>query len=215
MTHRIDHHRILTSLAILGALVSQGCDSVPDSRAADGATPNSATREATRPGVVDSVFPPEEAMRRFRENLPVVSALKNAEPTRDSLVRRFVRAVERSDTTALRRMVMTRAEFAHLYFPTSPHARPPAQQPPALVWFLHTQNSEKGVSRALDRYGGRPIGVRGYTCASPARVEAGNTIWDDCRLHIGTGADTASIRLFGGVIERAGRFKILSYANDL
>ena len=154
-------------------------------------------------------------MRRFRENLPVVSALENAEPTRDSLVRRFVGAVERSDTTALRGMVMTRAEFAHLYFPTSPHARPPAQQPPALVWFLHTRNSEKGVGRVLDRFGGRRVGLRGYTCASAPRVEAENRIWDDCQLHIGTGGDTATVRLFGGVIERDGRFKMLSYSNDL
>jgi hypothetical protein len=112
-------------------------------------------------------------------------------------------------------MVMTRAEFAYLYFPTSPHARPPAQQPPALAWFIHTQNSEKGVGRVLDRFGGRRVGLRGYTCASAPRVEAENRIWDDCQLHIGTGGDTATVRLFGGVIERDGRFKMLSYSNDL
>jgi hypothetical protein len=207
MTYRIALGRILTSLGILSTLA---CDSVAGGRAADEPPLGDPT-----PGIVDSVFPPAEAMRRFRENLPVPSTLENAERSRDSLVHRFVRAVERRDSIALRAMVMSRAEFAYLYYPTSPHARPPTQQPPALVWFLHTQNSEKGVGRVLDRFGGRRMRVRGHTCAEPPRVEAKNLIWDDCRLHIGGGADTATVRLFGGVIEREGRFKVLSYSNDL
>ena len=209
MTYRTDH-RILTSLVVVTAVASLGCDSAARARAAD-----RAPMAATTPGVVDSVFPPEEAMRRFRQHLPAVSALEHAAPSRDSLVLRFVRAIEERDTTALRTIVMTRAEFAYLYYPTSPHARPPAQQPPALVWFLHSQASEKGVSRALVRFGRQPLDVRGYTCATPARVAGGNTIWDDCRLHLGARGDSSSVRLFGGVIEREGRFKVLSYANDL
>ena len=207
MTYRTN---LLVALG-LTALVSlaTACDHAPDARAAD-----TTRTTAAESGVVDSVFPPEEALRRFRAELPAVSELMNAEPTRDAVVRRFVRAIERRDTAALRTIVMTRNEFAYLYFSTSPHARPPAQQPPALVWFLHTQNSEKAVGRVLDRFGGRPA-FRGYACASPARVEVENTIWDDCRMHVGTGGDTSTIRLFGGVIERAGRFKLLSYANDL
>ena len=207
MNYRMDLRRILTGVAILSTLA---CDSIAHSRAAD--EPPIAD---PAPGIVDSVFPPAEAMRRFRESLPVTSTLATAARSRDSLVHRFVRAVERRDSTALRGMVMSRAEFAYLYYPTSPHARPPAQQPPALVWFLPTQNSEKGVGRLLDRFAGRALQVRGYTCAEPPRVEAENAIWDDCRLHIGGGADTATVRLFGGVIERGGRFKVLSYSNDL
>jgi hypothetical protein len=210
MTHRIKHHCIRAGLTVVLFLASLGCDRESASRATD-----SSAATATAPGIVDSVFPPEEAMRRFREGLPAVSRLENAAPSRDALVRRFVRALEQRDTAALRTMVVTRAEFAYLYYPTSPHARPPTQQPPALVWFLHLENSEKGVGRALDRFGGRRIGLRGYTCATPARVEGGNTIWDDCPLRIGAGDDTATVRLFAGVIERAGQFKILSYANDL
>jgi hypothetical protein len=207
MIHR--SHSMLAACLALAAL-TVGCDRAPASRVSD----TLPARAAAAP-VVDSIHPPEEAMRRFREHLPVVSGLEDAERSRDSLVRRLVRAVEGRDTAALRRIVMTRAEFAHLYYPTSPHARPPAQQPPALVWFLNSQASEKGVSRALDRFGGRSLEVRGYTCASSPRVEGGNTIWDDCRLHVGAGGDTSSIRLFGGIIERDGRFKVLSYANDL
>ena len=208
MKHRTNHLLILGLTALVS--LATACDHARDARAAD-----TTRTTAAETGVVDSVFPPEEALRRFRAELPAVSELMNAEPTRDAVVRRFVHAIERRDTAALRTIVMTRSEFAYLYFPTSLHARSPAQQPPALVWFLHTQNSEKGVGRVLDRFGGRPITFRGYTCASPVRVEVENTIWDDCRMHVGTGGDRSTIRLFGGVIERAGRFKLLSYANDL
>jgi hypothetical protein len=205
-------HRTKSHLAAHFALfvLTVGCKGAPTPRAAD-----TLAARSVAAGVVDSILPPEESLRRFRENLPAVSTLEHAESNRDSLVRRFVRAVERNDTTTLRAIVITRAEFAYLYFPTSSHARPPAQQPPALVWFLQSQASEKGVSRALNRFGGQALDARGYTCASPPRVEGGNTIWDDCRLHVRANGDTSSIRLFGGVIERDGRFKLLSYSNDL
>ena len=207
MMHRTTRVLVAHTAVLVLAI---GCDGAPAPRQTEVLPARSAA-----PGVVDSILPPEEALRRFRENLPPVSALEHAEPSRDSLVRRFIRAVEERDTTTLRAIVMTRAEFAHLYYPTSPHARPPAQQQPALVWFLHSQASEKGVSRALDRFGGRSLDVRDYSCASPPRIEGGNTIWDDCRLHVEVGGDTSSIRLFGGVIARDGRFKLLSYGNDL
>ena len=168
MMHRTTRVLVAHTAVLVLAI---GCDGAPAPRQTEVLPARSAAR-----GVVDSILPPEEALRRFRENLPPVSALEHAEPSRDSLVRRFIRAVEERDTTTLRAIVMTRAEFAHLYYSTSPHARPPAQQQPALVWFLHTQNSEKGVGRVLDRFGGRPITFRGYTCASPVRVEVENTI---------------------------------------
>jgi hypothetical protein len=208
MTYRL--HLLLLIVLAAPLALSLACDRELESGSTD--TAHARTMSS---GIVDSVFPPEEALRRFREGLPLVSELGNAEATRDALVRRFVYAIEESDTAALRSMVMTRAEFAYLYYPTSPHARPPAQQPPALVWFLHTQNSEKGVGRALARFGGRSLDVRGYSCDSRPRVEGSNTIWDDCRLRIGASGDTSSIRLFGGVIERERRFKLLSYSNDL
>ena len=58
---------------------------------------------------------------------------------------------EAADTADLRHMTMTRAEFAHLYYPGSVYTRRPTRQEADLVWFLHIQDSEKGVSRALAR----------------------------------------------------------------
>src|SRR3712207_7674926 len=45
-------------------------------------------------------------------------------------ISRFVRAVETSDTTALRDLALSRAEFAYLYYPESPLSRRPYEEPP-------------------------------------------------------------------------------------
>ena len=205
---------LLTVLTTLPVVLASSCQRETSTVAGKLPAAAMAAQAPERP-VVDSARPIEESLRRFRQNLAASVELANAERSRDAVVRRFIRAVERSDTTDLREMVLSRSEFAWLYYPTSPHTRPPTIQPPELVWFLHLENSQKGVTRVLARFGGRSLRVRGYTCALPPRTEDGNTVWDDCLLHLGAGRDTTSFRLFGGVIERAGRYKLFSYSNDL
>jgi hypothetical protein len=47
-------------------------------------------------------------------------------------------------------------------------------------------------------------------------VEEANTLWDECVLRFrGAVGDTVNRRLFGSIIERRGRYKLVSYANDL
>lgn len=157
----------------------------------------------------------DSALAAFRAPLPPVVALDGGERSRDALVARFVRAVERADTNDLRALAMSRAEFAYLYYPGSAHTRRPSRQEAPLVWFLHLQESQKGISRALARRGGRPLGLLGYRCA-PAPVREGrNVLWHDCLLRLAGGGDTSEVRLFGAVLERDGRFKLHSFANDL
>ena len=155
------------------------------------------------------------ALARLREGLPVPAALHGGETSRDALVRRFVRSLEAADTADLRRMTMTRAEFAHLYYPGSAYTRRPTRQEADLVWFLHIQDSEKGVSRALARYGTAPLGYAGYACAPEPLREGRNVLWHGCAVRIAPAGDTLRLRLFGPILERDGRFKLYSYANDL
>jgi hypothetical protein len=167
--------------------------------------------------IIDSILPIEEELRRFRADLPnAPTAFANGAPTRDSLVRLFVRAVEQSDSLALRRLVLTRAEFAYLVYPSSPYTAPPYRQAPGLVWMMITGGSRAGYSRLLDRMGGRPLGFLGYRCATPPAREGPNRIWRDCALRVvRTSGDTVAMRLFGAIIEQRGRYKIVSYASDL
>lgn len=158
----------------------------------------------------------DSALKLFRQELQPVTELQDAESSIAGVVTRLNRAVEQSDTNALRALVMSRREFAWLYYPTSAFTRAPTKQEPGLAWFLHLEASQKGVTRLLNQYGGRPLRLASNECKAPARPDGGNKLWFDCVQHlIDEHGDTTPIRLFGGVIERNGRFKIFSYSNDL
>ena len=213
--------RILAPLFATFALTIAGAAACRDREAAAAAAPAvAAAASSPMPavvGVVDSAIPIDEALRRFRAGLPEVAALGGgAAPSRDLLVRRFVDAVARRDTAALRAMQLTRGEFAYLYYPATQYVRPPYELDPRTLWFLSREQSDKGLRRVVERVGGRAITLAGYDCSSEPPVRQGpNVIWGRCTVRYRAGADTlVERRLFSGVIERGGAFKFLSYAND-
>ncbi len=172
---------------------------------------------ASSPVTVDSVTSIEEALRRFRADLTQhPTRLAGGADSRDQLVERFVRAVEGHDTATIRDLVISRAEFAYLYYPFTPYSGGPMELEPGLAWFLTQQNSEKGITRVLRRLGGTPLGYTGYRCdPTPDRQEQ-NLLWRNCELQLSTTpTDLPAQRLFGTILERDGRFKLVSYANDL
>ena len=183
-------------------------------------TPGGDSRRASSSAAVahgegGSPYSLDSALVLFRRDLERVDSLEGAEPSIERLIGRLARSVQRSDTGALRVLVMSRREYAYLYYPTSPFTRAPTKQEPGLQWFLHLEHSQKGASRLLREYGGKSFTILRNECRPPARVEGRNVLWDDCRQTIVVGGDTLITRLFGGVFERDGRFKIFSYGNDL
>jgi hypothetical protein len=165
--------------------------------------------------VIDSIFPVEEAVRRFKAARNGVSAteLQNGSTSRDELVERFINALEHQDTAALREMILNVGEFIDLYYPSSIYFRPPYKQSPEVRWFLMQENSNKGITRLVQRYGGQPTGFSGYTCADTPIVEGDNRLWDRCVVT--WKLQPSPLKIFSTIIERGGRFKIMSYANDL
>ncbi|MET0400017.1 MAG: hypothetical protein ABW277_24720 [Longimicrobiaceae bacterium] len=164
---------------------------------------------------VDSARSVAEDLSRFREGLEPASALRGGAASRDALVRGFVAAVEAQDTAAAVRMVITRAEFAYLYYPHTPLVLPPREISPQLAWFLMLQNSEKGITRTFRRLGGRPLGYLGHACGARPAAQGPNRLWTGCEVRrVTEGGDTVSQVLFGGIVERDGRFKFVSYANE-
>jgi hypothetical protein len=174
------------------------------------------TLSARAATVVDSVIPRDEALRRFRIGLPEVDSLSGGERSRDALVQAFVRALAANDTAALRAMLMTKAEYAWLYYPTNPQGLPPYDLAPALYWFMIDGRSAQGLTQALAERGGRPLHIVGYTCDPAASHEGDNRVYGPCQLRrVQAPGDTVAERLFGPILERGGRFKFVSYANKL
>lgn len=169
-------------------------------------------------GVVDSIFTVEEDIARFKSarGNPSATVLTGGASSRDALVRRFIRAVETRDTADLRAMVLSDAEFIDLYYPTSMYVTAPYKQSPDLVWFLMQESGGKGLRRVLERFRGRPGNYQGYDCAEETIVTDPNRFHGACTVRwLDPTRAGKSIRLFGPIMERAGRFKFLSYANDL
>jgi len=182
----------------------------------DAPVPGTAPGNHPAPGsTVDSILPIEESLRRFREGLAVVTELGTAAPSRDSLVNLVIGLLERNDSSGLAATLITRAEYAYLYYPTSVYATKPYELAPDIAWLLSVENSQKGGIRLIQRLGGRSLEVTGYRCGD-ALTEGVNRIWRDCAVSFtDPGSSTAvTRRLFGAIIERNGRFKILSFAND-
>jgi hypothetical protein len=177
-------------------------------------------REAAKPPHpptrVDSAVPREVALARFQQASQRATAFEGGAPSRDALVRAFLRAVETKDTSTLRRLVISRGEFAYLLYPTSAQGLPPYSLSPDLYWFMTVEQSNRGVHHLVNELGGKHLPYAGYRCQGDSTVEGENTLWGPCLIHtIQRGGDTLSQRLFGPIVARGGRYKFLSYSNKL
>jgi hypothetical protein len=220
----------MTAVAILASL-TLACDGGPSVRAAQASSADSAelarrtdmelirqdSLVRAHPGyIVDSILPVEEEIRRFQATLgDRPSGFANGATSRSGLVAAFARALEHNDTTALMRLVINRAEFGYLVYPTSPNAAAPYRQSPDLVWLMRSAANEKAASRLMSRFGGHPPHLASYACR-PAERQGDNRLWTGCTVRWITARGNANdLRMFGSIIERNGRFKLLSLTNGL
>jgi hypothetical protein len=166
--------------------------------------------------VIDSVIPREEAVRRFRRNLPEVARLEGGEGSAARLITAVMRALETRDSAALERLAINRGEFGWLYYPTATQGLPPYNLEPGLVWFLLTKDSEHGLRRTLTAYGGQKVTLLGHDCGAKVNHEGKNTIRGPCTVRWrDQRGDVVAKRLVNQIIERDGRHKVLSYGNKL
>ncbi len=189
-------------------LLSGGCDQQPAAQAAQPLAPQTATV------VVDSILPVAEEIRRFKAQFAceLPAELERVAESRTALVAAFRDALIARDTARLESLTINAAEFIELYYPHTQYTRPPYRQSPALVWFFIRQSSEKGLTRALARFGSTSMTAGDLSCDQPV-IQEQNRLWT-CTMPVELDGHTAPIRLFGAILERHGRFKFVSFAND-
>lgn len=198
-------------LVALSALSAVGCD-----RAAQAGSPRGSDSARTVSQLkVDSILPSGEALRRFQAELSPVTVMSTPARSRDQLVARFIDAIETLDSVTLKDLHVSKSEYGFLYFPSSVYSRKPYELPPDIAWLLSEQNSQKGRTRITQRLGGKPLDFQGYTCNETA-TEGDNRFWRSCQLRYIDPATNRPLtrQLFGAIMERDGRYKFLSYAND-
>jgi len=207
-------------------LLIGGCENAPRSHpdVARSETADSIARgrqdsiNRTLPGyVVDSILPVGEELIRFRAAIggERVEFLHGGRMSRDSLVKYFATSLQRSDTAALKGMLLTASEFAWFVYPESPYTKPPYTQSPALVWNQIENPSASGFTRLVRRLAGKGLRYTGYTCSGGVDRQGRNMIWTNCSVNIGDDREPVRPRrLFGSIIERDGHFKFVSFANE-
>jgi len=200
-------HWALAAGALIAACACADAETIP--------RPESVSESAAPTRVVDSIFPIEEEIRRFRALLgPEPTGLSGGLPSRDALVERFADAVSRADTSALVAMLLTQDEFGWLYYPHTMFTHPPYELPPALLWFQIQNGSTGGFTQLMQRLGGRPLGLQGYSCPPEPRAEGPNRVWEGCVVRWDPpDGDPTELALFGSIVERGGVFKFVSYSN--
>lgn len=168
---------------------------------------------ARPPGyIVDSILPPEEALRRFRAGVESVAVL-DGPSSRAELLRRVRYAITRSDTAALRALAVNRAEFAYLIYPQSRLSRPPFRQPPEIAWMMLQQASDGGLRKLLSR--APTMTPLAATCPDSAQVEGAMRTISGCSIRVQTPDNVRDMRLFGRIVELRGRWKVVGYDGDL
>jgi hypothetical protein len=166
---------------------------------------------------IDSILPMDELIRRFRSGVPEVQRLEGGETSRDRLAQRFMAALGRADSAAVRDLLLTKAEFAWLVFPDHLYAREPYALDPDIFWLQLTQETRKGSGRMLQRYGGQPLTYLGLEgCRRDTlQIRSGpDTIWSGCKVHYRVRDSVLTRMLFGSMVQRDGRFKLLSYHTE-
>jgi hypothetical protein len=198
-------------IAVGGMLVLAAAAAIVTRRARS--TPEVSTAPT---GVVDSVVPREEALAKFRVGLTPTDSLVGGAESREALVRTFLKALEQRDTATVRRLVLSKQEFAFLFYPTNPQSLPPYDLSPSLYWFTLEGRSRQGLAKAWELRGGTTLRYLRTTCPDSASVEGENTIYGPCGVvHREDRKGVITERLFGPIIERRGRWKFVSYANRL
>ena len=203
------------ALLVACALLA-GCDT---EKAADATVerPQIASTAAAEPppgSVVDSALPIAEHLRRFRVGVDSTDRLRGGSPTPQALAKRFLDAAARGDTIDLARMVLTRSEFAWLYYPSHMYHDPPYELDPGTLWMLVQGNSDKGFVRALRHYGGQRLEYRELRCTRSANVKPPLEESERCALEFTANGQPESRRMFGSIVGYGGRYKFVSYANE-
>jgi hypothetical protein len=143
------------------------------------------------------------------------ASLPHSQESVESLTRAVLQAIERRDVEGLHALALNREEFTAHVWPELPAARPERNLSPAFVWGDLNQKSNIMLRETLSEHGGkkyRLVRVRFLGRTTPYQ---GYVVHRESEVTV-MDADGREwqMRLFGSVIERAGRFKVFSYVID-
>lgn len=175
--------------------------------------------------VVDSVFSPEEGLRRFQATVraPRPARFAGGAADQETLLRNYWTALVRHDTLAIRELVVSHAEFAYLYLPESaPFA---AGMHPSAAWILYESATGRGLSRAFREATSRAAASSSSTsrdgaitatiCRDQGRDEGKSHTFGPCGVVLRAAQSTDTLWIAATLVRRDGVVKFLGLDNAL
>lgn len=165
--------------------------------------------------VVDSIFPPEEALRRFQAEVVGPAPLQLAEgaASTDALLRRYWSLLVRHDTLAMTPLVVSKAEFAYLYYPEGAEASNGV--PPNVAWMLLGHNSGRGLTRALRAASTRDTTVRAAVCTGLTQRVGQGELYGPCGVVLPSAGGLDTVWVAKTLFRRNGVHKLMGFHNEL
>lgn len=226
--------RFLPIFLVLSAACTGGADRAADARQpippgidprmvewrSDGLLVPSPDSLQKTPGyIIDSILPPDEALRRLQAQVtdPAPTRLRGGATTRPGLIRAYWAALQQTDTTAIRDLVVSKAEFAYLYFPESAPFASGMQPEPA--WVLYEAQTGRGLTAASSRAGDALAGnaaLREVVCREGGRTEGSSQTSGPCGVVLRwPDQQTDTLWIASTILRRDGRYKLLGLDNAL
>lgn len=165
--------------------------------------------------VVDSVFSPEENLRRFQATVsgPAPTALRGGAASTDALLRQYWGLLATGDTLAMTPLIVSRGEYAYLYFPESDEGA--SGMPPHIGWELIMAQTGRGLTRALRAAQAGPATIVRTTCSDEPRRVGKSTLYGPCGVVIRRDGREETVWLVKTLLERDGVHKFLGLQNEL
>lgn len=165
--------------------------------------------------VIDSVFSPEENLRRFQATVPAPAdgRLSGGAASRDALIRQYWALLASGDTLAMTPLIVSRAEYAYLYFPESLEGA--SGMPPAVGWELIVRQSGRGLTRALLQAQRGPATIVRTLCSDAPRTMGKSTVYGPCGVVIRRDGTEETLWLVKSLLVRDGVHKLLGLQNEL
>jgi hypothetical protein len=142
-----------------------------------------------------------------------ICPFSNAASSPEEIAQRMLSALEKSDTTAMWALRVSKAEFDSILWP--PYGNK-YNQPPGFAWSLNSLDSKKAIERALDELGGQKLKlVKVYFGMGKdihKGIKAPFTIWRDFRVVAqNEKGEEVEIRYINTVIEMNGGYKVAAF----
>lgn len=147
------------------------------------------------------------------------ATLSRAFASADALTHEFLRALERDDPDALRRLRVTETEYREIILPGSVHEGQPLRHYGKAVadyaWSNLDTRSRYHEQALLQSYHGRHLTVKAVEYEKGVGRYANHTAYRQLRLTLAESKTGQRVRLgTGSIVEIGGRFKFISFIND-